>query len=116
MKGNEATAEPNHEASDLKENLDEHGLPVLPTGDAQKDKEIKELLLIIKQERSHGQWSKQCLNLISLVCLLLQSLLRGSSGKVSIKKCSSVDWVFLVIFFAIMVSIVIIAVKLVSKQ
>jgi hypothetical protein len=62
---NEATAEPNKEKevevvifADLKESLDEHGLPVLPTGDAQKDKEIKELHKIIKQERSHGQWGK----------------------------------------------------------
>lgn len=107
----EASAEPKKE----KENLDEHGLPILPTGDAEKDAEIKELHKIIQQERSHGQWSKQGLNLVSLTCLLLQSLFRGSNGKVGFKRCSAADWVFLVIFFMIMIAIVFIAVKMVAK-
>lgn len=72
------TAEQNNEPGALKEAVDEHGLPLLPTGDAVRDREIKELHKIIRQERSHGQWSKQGLNLISLICILLQSLLRGS--------------------------------------
>ena len=94
---------------------DDHGLPLLPTGDAEKDKEIKELHVIIKQERSHGQWSKQGLNLISLVFLLLQSLLRGGKGSIGFEKCSTADWIFLAFFFVVMVTIVFVAVKLVAK-
>jgi len=37
---------------------DEFGLPKLPTGDSEKDKEIKKLRRIIKQEQGHGQWKK----------------------------------------------------------
>ena len=92
--------------------LDEHGLPKLPTGDAQKDKEIKDLQTLIKQERSHGQWSKQGLNLASLIMLLLQSLFRGGL----VKKCSAGDWIFTAVFVIVMIVVVYIAVKIVSKQ
>jgi uncharacterized membrane protein YfcA len=97
-------------------NVDEHGLPILPTGDAQKDAEIKELQKIIYQERSHGQWGKQGLNLICLVLLLLQSLFRGGKGKIGFKRCSTADWVFLSLFIIAMIAIVFVAVKLVAKQ
>jgi hypothetical protein len=93
--------------------VDEHGLPLLPTGDAEKDREIKELHKIIRQERSHGQWAKQGLNLVSLVFLLLQSLLRGG-GKIGFAKCSAGDWTFMAIFFVVMIIIVVVAVKLVA--
>jgi hypothetical protein len=114
----EASAAPKNELdAELKKvALDEYGLPVLPTGDAQKDKEITELLKIVEQEKSHGQWKKQGLNLVSLICLLLQSLLRGSTSDIGFKKCSTADWVFLAFFFMVMLSFVVIAVKLVSKE
>lgn len=74
-----------------------------------------ELHKIIRQERSHGQWAKQGLNLVSLVLLLLQSLFRGGKGKIGFKRCSTADWVFLALFIIVMICIVFVAVKLVAK-
>lgn len=69
---------------------------------------------IIKQEESHGQWKKQGINLLCLACLLIQSLLRGGKGDISIEKCSAGDWVFFGVFFIVMLAIVYVAVKMTS--
>jgi uncharacterized membrane protein YfcA len=52
---------------------------------------------------------------VSLIFLLLQTLLRGG-GTIGFAKCSTADWIFLAFFFIVMVAIVFVAVKLVSKQ
>jgi uncharacterized membrane protein YfcA len=98
------------------DNNDTDGLPKLPTGDEQKDAEITQLRKMVKQEASHGQWKKQAINFTCLLCLIIQSLLRGGKGKVSIEKCSAGDWVFFTGFIIVMVSIVYIAVKNTARE
>ena len=70
---------------------------------------------LVKQERSHGQWAKQGINLICLTFLLLQSLFRGGKGSIGFERCSNADWIFLTLFVIVMVSIVVLAVKYVAK-
>ena len=98
------------------DNNDTDGLPKLPTGDEKKDAEITQLRKMVKQEASHGQWKKQAINFSCLLCLIIQSLLRGGKGKVSIEKCSAGDWVFFTGFIIVMVSIVYIAVKNTARE
>lgn len=71
---------------------------------------------IIYQESGHGQWKKQGVNLLCLVCLLVQSLLRGGKGSIGFEKCSAADWIFLAVFLIVMISIVYIAVKMTSSE
>ena len=54
--------------------------------------------------------------MLGLLCLIIQSLLRGGKGKVSIEKCSAGDWVFFTGFIIVMVSIVYIAVKNTARE
>lgn len=53
------------------EHVDDMGLPIV---DKEKDplthKEVEIVRTLIKQERSHGQWKKQGINLVALFLLL----------------------------------------------
>jgi hypothetical protein len=83
------------------EQLDETGLPII---DKEKDpetwKEVEYVRKLIKQERSHGVWKKQGINLIALCLLLANQILRGKV----FDRCSAGDWVSLVIFMICMIA------------
>lgn len=79
--------------------LDDMGLPVIDKAkDPQTAKEVEIVRTLIKQERSHGQWKKQGINLIALFLLLANSLLRGKV----FDRCSAGDWVSLTVFICFM--------------
>ena len=61
----------------VKEGEDKWGLPVADTGDPEKDKELKKLRSLVRQEQSHGIWAKQGFNFSSLAFLITISFLRG---------------------------------------
>lgn len=53
------------------DNLDDLGLPIIDKNqDPQTYAEVEIVRTLVKQERSHGQWKKQFINLVAL-CLLL---------------------------------------------
>ena len=54
------------------EKLDEMGLPVIDKiRDPKTASEVEIVRKLIIQERSHGQWKKQAINLVALFLLLL---------------------------------------------
>jgi hypothetical protein len=96
--------------------VDEFGLPKLPTGDPQTDKEVKYLRTLVRQEQGHGQWKKQALNLISLVILIVRSLARSSMLGFEMKKCSVADWVVSAVFIILMAIMVKVATALSARE
>lgn len=89
------------------------GLPVI---DKQKDpqtaKEVEIVRALVKQERSHGQWKKQGINLVALFLLLANQILRGKV----FDRCDAGDWSALVIFLICMIVQVLISTKLVAYE
>jgi len=89
------------------------GLPVI---DKQKDpktaKEVEVVRALVKQERSHGQWKKQGINLVALCLLLANQVLRGKV----FDRCDAGDWSALVIFLICMIVQVLISTKLVAYE
>jgi uncharacterized membrane protein YfcA len=77
---------------------------------------VKYLQTLVKQERSHGQWKKQGLNLICLAILILRSLARNGSLGFKMVKCSWVDWTISAVFITLMAILVVVATKLSSKE
>ena len=93
--------------------LDDMGLPII---DKDKDpetwKEVEIVRTLVKQERSHGQWKKQGINLVALFLLLTNSLLRGKV----FNRCSPGDWVPLVVFISFMLVQVFVSVRLTAYE
>lgn len=89
------------------------GLPVI---DKQKDpktaKEVEVVRGLVKQERSHGQWKKQGINLVALCLLLANQVLRGKV----FDRCDAGDWSALVIFLICMIVQVFISTRLVAYE
>ena len=75
------------------------GLPIIDKAkDPETAKEVEIVRTLVKQERSHGQWKKQGINLVALCLLLINSLLRGRV----FERCSAGDWLSLVVFVSLM--------------
>lgn len=82
------------------EKYDELGLPVIDKEkDPQTAKEVAIVRKLIIQERSHGQWKKQGINVVALILLLLNQILRGKV----FSKCDLGDWLSLTIFVVLMI-------------
>lgn len=92
--------------------MDEYGLPALPTGSTEKDNEILALRSLLKQEKSHFIWKKQAINLISLTFNIIMNICR----KIIFTKCSAADWITISLFLILMCIAVIISVKNVSSE
>lgn len=91
----------------------EFGLPIF---DQNKDPveyaEVEKVKHMVVQERGHGQWRKQGINLVALCILLVNQILRGKT----FAKCSAPDWVAVTVFFCCMVAIVYISCKNVAAE
>ena len=71
---------------------------------------------MLKQERGHGQWKKQGINLLCLICIIVMSLLRGGKSEFSFKKCSAADWSAVAAFGVIMIIVVAVSSRLIKKE
>jgi len=85
------------------------------TGDAEKDKELAKIKKLVQQEKSHGQWTKQAINFLSLIFLIVISLFRGNH-EFAVTKCSATDWIIVVAFFITMWGVVILSAKIVAAE
>lgn len=93
--------------------LDDMGLPIIDKDkDPETAKEVEIVRNLVKQERSHGQWKKQGINLIALFLLLANSILRGKV----FDRCSAGDWLSLVIFISCMITQVYVSAKLTAYE
>jgi len=107
------TAENGAAAAPKWDQLDEMGLPIIDKAkDPQTAKEVEIVRNLVKQERSHGQWKKQGINLIALFLLLANSLLRGKV----FDRCSPGDWTSLALFIIFMTIQVYISCKLTAYE
>lgn len=81
-------------------------LPALPTGDPQKDIEIEKIRVLVQQEKSHGQWKKQGMNVFCLLLLVMMQLFRGGKSTLSFEECGAGDWTITALFCSIMLIVV----------
>ena len=82
-------------------------------------KELASLRFSIRSETSHGQWAKQGLCFLLLICLILMNLSMGSSSMpsiVGIEKCDPAYWAIQVFFMAICVVCTVVAVFLARRD
>lgn len=86
------------------------------TGDDVRDGELEELRSLVYQEKGHGQWKKQLMNLFCLTLIIIMSLLRGGKSDFGFEKCSAGDWSSVAIFAVLMVFVIYMAVRLVAYE
>jgi uncharacterized membrane protein YfcA len=91
-------------------------LPALPTGDAERDKEIETIRVLVQQEKSHGQWKKQMLNTFCLLLLVVMQLFRGGKSSVSFEECGLGDWSMTAVFIASMILVVYFSCHMIEKE
>ena len=80
--------------------------------------EIKSLMSLVKQERSHGQWMKQFFNFSSLIVLIIMQVFRSPKLhlEVSLEKCSVADWSVEIAYCLILFGLIYAATKTVAKE
>lgn len=80
--------------------------------------EIKQLMSLVKQERSHGQWMKQFFNFSSLIVLIVMQVFRSPKLhlEVSLKKCSVEDWSVETAYCLILFALIYFATKGVARE
>ena len=89
------------------------GLPIIDKAkDPETAKEVEIVRALVLQERSHGQWKKQGINLIALFLLLANQILRGKV----FERCDAGDWTSLVIFMVCMIAQVFVSTRLIAYE
>jgi type III secretory pathway component EscU len=88
--------------------------------DASMDlKELASVRSMIRSESSHGQWAKQGLCVLLLLCLIFMNLSMGSSSMdsiIGISKCDGAYWGIQVVFMAICIVCTVLAVYLARRD
>jgi hypothetical protein len=86
--------------------------------DSEAIHEIKSLMSLVKQERSHGQWMKQFFNFSSLIVLIIMQVFRSPKLhlEVSLEKCSVADWSVEIAYCLILFGLIYFATKGVARE
>ena len=82
--------------------------------DPKEENELRYLKFVCENEKGHGQWGKQTINLSIMVTLVLLNLVNGSKSNpsiVGIERCSTAYWLIQTVFIAWCVFVAWVAVK-----